>query len=80
MQTLASALNKPLRLIEVPAAGARAGMLESGMSEQLADAILELTSPGHTIDELVTTTVADVTGKPARTYEAWAKDHATAFA
>ena len=80
VQLLAAALNKPIKLVEVPAAGARAGMLRGGLTEQLADAILELTAPGHTIDQLVTTTVTDVTGKPARTYAEWARDHATAFA
>jgi uncharacterized protein YbjT (DUF2867 family) len=80
VQLLAAALNKPIKLVEVPEAGARAGMLKSGLTEQLADAILELTSPGHTIDQLVTTTVTDVTGKPARTYSEWARDHAAAFA
>jgi uncharacterized protein YbjT (DUF2867 family) len=80
VNTLGAALGKTLKLVEVPEAGARAGMLKAGMSETLADAVLQLTRPGHTLEQLVTTTVADVTGRPARSFEQWARDHVGAFA
>ena len=79
VRILAEALGKPIRLQEVPEAGARAGMLKSGMPEVLADAVLELTRPGHTITSPLTATVAEVTGSPARSFEQWARDHVTAF-
>jgi hypothetical protein len=55
-------------------------MLKAGMPDVLADAVLELTRPGFTHGYPVTTTVADVTGSPARSFEQWARDHASAFA
>ena len=77
---LAGALGKPVRFVEVPEAGARAGMLKAGVTEVLADALLELTRLRIGPDNQVTTTVADVTGNPARSFEQWARDHARAFA
>ena len=50
------------------------------MSEVLADAVLELMRPRTNDGEGVTTTIADVTGAAARTFDVWAKDHASAFA
>ncbi len=80
VETLSKVLGKPLRLQEVPEAGALAGMTKSGMPEALAVAILELTRPGAGIKQQISTHVAEVTGRPARTYEAWARDHARLFA
>ena len=77
---LAETLGKPIRVQEVPEAGARAAMLKAGMSAALADAVLELTRPGHTLTHPVTTSVAEITGSPARPFSAWARDHIGAFA
>jgi uncharacterized protein YbjT (DUF2867 family) len=77
---LSSVLGKSIRVQEVPESGARAGMLKSGMSQALADGVLELTSPGHVLKFPLTNTVADVTGSRARSYLQWAKDNAAAFA
>ena len=79
VRILSDALGKPLRLVEVPEAGARVGMLKAGMSEVLADAILQLTRPAHTLENVVTQAVTDVTGQPARSFEQWARDHVSAF-
>ena len=79
--TLAKLLGKEIRFVEVPEAGARAGMIGSGMPEMMADAILELIRAGAGRDgSLKTDTVRDVTGREARTFEDWARDHAAAFA
>ena len=80
VRILATALGRAIRLQDVPEAGARAGMLKAGMPEVLVDAVLELTRPGHTLSYSVTKTVEEVTGKSARTFEQWARDHAGAFA
>ena len=80
VQILATVLGRPIRLQEVPEAGARASMLKAGMPDVLADAILELTRPGFAHNYPVTTTVAEVTGKAPRSFEQWARDHAAAFA
>lgn len=77
---LGKALGKTLRLQQVPEAGARAGMLKAGVVEAVADGVIELTRPGHTQEQPLTTTVADVIGRPARSYEQWVRDHAAAFA
>ena len=79
VKTIGDALGKPIRVVEVPEAGARAGMLKSGMPEVIADAVLELMRP-HSLNDMVTTTVADVTGRPARSFEQWTRDHLRAFA
>ena len=50
------------------------------MPALVADALLEfmaLARAGH--GATITTTVADVLGRPARTFDAWLHDHVAAF-
>lgn len=75
---IGTALGKPLKFVEVPEAGARAGMLKSGMPPHMADALLELMRPGG--EPLVTATVRQVTGREPRRFEHWVRDHLAAFA
>ena len=64
---LGAALGRPLRFVDVPEAGARAGMLKSGMNEALIDAVLELMSRvGAGGEALLTPTVREVTGAEPR--------------
>ena len=77
VETIARVIGKPIRFVDVPVEAARAGMLKSGLSEELVDAILELRGSA---EALQTKTVHDVTGRPARTYEEWVRAHAAAFA
>lgn len=77
VETLARVIGKPIKFVDVPPEAARAGMLKAGLSEELVAAVLELRGTAETLQ---TTTVHDVTGKPARTYEDWARAHAAAFA
>ena len=78
---LGAALGKPLRFVEVPAANARAAMLESGMDEVFADAMLELFSLSRAGGEaLRTSTVREVTGAAPRTFAEWVRAHLSAFA
>ena len=79
VEILAAALGKPIRMVQVPEPGARAAMLKNGMSEALADAILQLQRPETKLDPLLTTTVRDVTGREARRFADWARDHAQLF-
>lgn len=77
---IGAAIGRPLRFVDVPPAAAREGMLKSGMPALLADALLEymaLTRAGNAA--ILTTTVADVLGRPARTFDAWLHDHVAAF-
>lgn len=81
VEQIGAAIGRPLKLVEVPEAAARAGMMKAGMPEALADAVLELMRAGAgAAHDGVTSTVSDVTGAPARTFAAWARDHARAFA
>jgi uncharacterized protein YbjT (DUF2867 family) len=81
VEQIGTAIGRPLKLVEVPEAGARAGMLKAGMTEEMADSVLELMRSGVGLaHEQVTTAVRDVTGAPARTFATWARDHARAFA
>jgi uncharacterized protein YbjT (DUF2867 family) len=80
VEKIGRALGKPLRFVEVPEEGARRGMMSSGMPEMMADAILELVRASTRPSEsLVTTTVRDVTGVTARTFDDWLRDHVDAF-
>lgn len=76
VETIARVIGKPIRFVDVPKEGARAGMLKAGLDAELVDAILELAGSA---ESLQTTTVRDVTGKSARTYEEWVHAHRAAF-
>lgn len=80
VDTIGRAIGKVIRVVEVPEARARAGMLAAGLSEVLVEAILELTRPGEHSDTAITTTIRDVTGEAPRTFADWVRDHASAFA
>jgi uncharacterized protein YbjT (DUF2867 family) len=80
VEILSAVIGRPLEIVQVPEAGARAGMMKAGMTAELADAIMELMRSGMgEAHERLTTTVRDVTGRPPRTFETWARDHASAF-
>jgi uncharacterized protein YbjT (DUF2867 family) len=80
VEKIGAALGKPVRFVQVPEDRARAAMLGAGMPEIMADAILELTRPGpRTGAPPKTTTVRDVTGKEARTFDDWVRDNVAAF-
>ncbi len=77
---IGAAIDRPLRSVDVPADAARAGMLKSGMPPRLVDALLELMAvarAGHSA--IVSPAVAEVLGRPARTFDAWLHDHVAAF-
>lgn len=80
VETIAKALGKALRFVEIPVEKAKAGMLKSGMPEIMADAILELMEEGtRPSGGYRTTTVRDVTGREPRSFEEWVRDHVAAF-
>jgi uncharacterized protein YbjT (DUF2867 family) len=78
IEIIARAIGKPVRLVPVPATGAKAGMMKSGMNEELADAVLELMT-GRVSDRLVSEDVRRVTGRAPRTFAEWAKNNVAAF-
>lgn len=76
---LGHVLGRPLSLIELSEDRAREGMVGSGMPAFMADAIIELLR-ASAADELLTSTVRDITGRDARSFETWAREHRALFA
>lgn len=75
-----SALGKPVRYQDVPPTAAREAMVAGGMSPWLADSLVELTAllrsggAAGTTDE-----VQKATGRPARSFDDFLRDHMSAF-
>jgi uncharacterized protein YbjT (DUF2867 family) len=78
LRTLAETLDRPLRLFEPPIETVRAGMIGSGMAEQVVDAIVARTLEGEEGTEVLST-VAQITGRPPATFASWAEAHIQAF-
>lgn len=79
-EALARAFGRPVRYVNLTDEQLKAGLLASGQSEWQANAMIELNTyarQGHA--SVVTDTVQRVTGRPARTLEQWAREHAAAF-
>jgi uncharacterized protein YbjT (DUF2867 family) len=77
---ISAAIDRPLRFVDVPPEAARKGMLESGMPATLAEAILELAAlirAGR--GSVLSSTVADVLGRPALTFASWVNENVAAF-
>lgn len=76
--TIAAALGRELRFQPVPDEAAVAGMMKSGMPEEMARAIVELIRAGREErlgEGRFTRTVEQITGRPARSFDDWARDH-----
>lgn len=71
-------LGRPLRWVELPRPAARARLLADGLPESFVDVLLDAYAvmPRR---PAVTTTVAEVAGRPARTFAEWVRDHAADF-
>ncbi len=79
-EKLSGVLGRPVEHVEVSFEDARGGMLDMGMPEWLADALLELfevRQAGYTAG--VTNTVVEITGREPRGYEEFARDYKEAF-
>jgi len=77
---LSKLLDKPVRYVEVPPAAAREAMTGSGVPEWLANGLLELFEAyrgGAAAG--ITDEVHKATGSPARTVEAFLRDHLSAY-
>jgi uncharacterized protein YbjT (DUF2867 family) len=81
VRAIGAALGRDVRWVEIPRAEARTQMLADGFPESFVDVLLDAYERmGRQEPEAVTTTVAEVTGRPALTFAQWARDHARAFA
>ncbi|MEU9079217.1 NAD(P)H-binding protein [Kitasatospora sp. NPDC004745] len=79
VRIIGEAAGRPARWEEVPRGTARRRMLAAGRPPAEADAALDLVQARLTDPDPVTTTVRDVTGRPARSFRTWAADHAALF-
>ncbi|GAB7038437.1 NAD(P)H-binding protein [Catenuloplanes niger JCM 9533] len=78
VRLIGAATGRDLRVAEQPRAEAREGMLTWATPEWAETALDYWASLAHT-PEPVTRTVEELTGRPARTFAAWARDHAADF-
>jgi uncharacterized protein YbjT (DUF2867 family) len=77
---LGEALGKPLRYVDIPESAFAETMRERGTPPGLVDMIVETLSEIRTgTHAYQTDTVEKVTGRPARTFEAWCREHVAAF-
>jgi len=78
LQTIGSAIGRPLRLEEISPDEARRELLAL-MPVVVVNMLLDAWAAAIGQPALVTSTVAEITGKPARTFRGWAIDHAAEF-
>jgi uncharacterized protein YbjT (DUF2867 family) len=78
VRVLASVLGRELRFSGQSDAEARAEMGQS-MPADFVDAFFRFFSAGEFDDSSVLPTVEEILGRPPRTFEQWAKQHAGAF-
>lgn len=77
---LSAATGRPIAYVDVPAAAARQGMVEAGLPEPVADAILAVFAVQRTgAMARVSDTVRSLTGREPRTVACFARDHAALF-
>ena len=72
-------LGRALRIEEISADQARSSWIAAGGSLSTINMLLEAWAAAIGQPALITSTVADVTGAPARTFLQWATDHAAEF-
>ncbi|GGS36197.1 nucleotide-diphosphate-sugar epimerase [Streptomyces parvus] len=78
VRAIGDAVGRPLRFEAVPPDVARERMLADGRPPALVDALLA-GAEARQASELITTTVEDITGAPARTFARWAADRVDVF-
>jgi uncharacterized protein YbjT (DUF2867 family) len=80
VKIIGEALGRLLRFHELSHAEARQELVSVGWPAAAADMLLNAYAASVNLPSHVTSTVADVTGSPARTFRDWAIEHAAAFA
>lgn len=79
VQKVAAVTGKPFKFVDVPEAVWRQEMLSAGFPPPMVDTLLVYFASVKAGRWYVTSTVAELLGRPARTFEQWAKDHAAAL-
>lgn len=77
VEALGRALGRELRFEPLSAETARAQLLADGRPTALVDALLA--NVGRPPSTLITPTIEQLTGAPARTFGSWAEEHADEF-
>jgi uncharacterized protein YbjT (DUF2867 family) len=72
-------VGRDIRIVEISPEESRAEMLASGVTPHLADSALAYWRGLVEEPEPVTTTVQEVTGRPARTFASWVRENADPF-
>jgi uncharacterized protein YbjT (DUF2867 family) len=80
VKTISNEIGKPVTHIDIPESAARESMISTGMPAEIAEALTEfMTDVRAGRSATVSDTVMRVTGRPARTFAAWAHENAAAF-
>jgi uncharacterized protein YbjT (DUF2867 family) len=79
VQIIGEAIGRPLRFEELSRESAREQMLAMRFPPPAADMLLDAYAAAVGLPALVTSTVLEVTGSPARSFNEWATDHAGDF-
>ncbi|MFG2827279.1 NAD(P)H-binding protein [Streptomyces sp. NPDC048434] len=78
VQTIGEAIGRPVTFEGVPVQVARRQMLADGRPPALVEALLA-SAEKRSASNLITSTVEEITGVPARTFRSWAEEHADDF-
>ncbi len=78
---LGQAIGRPLRFVDEPFEQARARLTRAGQPSWLVDSLLAIAAYQRAggPSETITSVVADLTGRPPRTFAEFARDYAAAF-
>ncbi len=77
---ISQAIGKPLKYTDIPVLAAKLWLKQSGLNKELVNAIGELMSAiRKNKGAQMTDTVAQITGRPAKTFRAWSCEHKEAF-
>ncbi|MGO9083361.1 MAG: SDR family oxidoreductase [Streptosporangiaceae bacterium] len=80
VKTISDEIGKPVTHIDIPESAARESMISTGMPAEIAEALTEfMTDVRAGRSATVSDAVMRVTGRPARTFAAWAHENAAVF-
>jgi uncharacterized protein YbjT (DUF2867 family) len=80
IEALAAAAGREIRLVELTEQQARERWAAAGFPPEAIEFFVEIYGNTPEIGYTVDPTVERVTGRPARTFAQWAREHAAAFA
>ena len=79
MHILGKAIGRTLRFVELTQEEMTAKWRSQGYTDDDLEFFLAMLNDPPIPGDVVLPTVGEVTGKPARTFAAWAREHRTAF-